>query len=86
MGTPRATPENRPAHLRRYPDWEEACRHSRANRAVAEITVEVRGTLVRAEIVKPRYGDAVITYFHSGLVMRPATTREVDSIKSWKVY
>jgi len=78
--------KERPPELRRYPDWEAACRHSRTGRAVAEIWIEHKGEWIRAEVVKPRFGDGTIHYYHSGLVIRKATSREIDCITTWKVY
>ena len=78
--------KERPAHLRKYQDWEEACRYSREEKAVGQTVIDLRGKLIKAEIIKPRFGDGEITYYHSGLVIRKATTREIDSVKKWKVY
>jgi len=76
----------RPTHLKDYSDWEEACRYSREEKAVGQTVIDLRGKLVKAEIVKPRFGDATIHYYHSGLVIRKATAQEVDGVKKWRVY
>jgi len=78
--------KERPAHLRQYRDWEEACRQSTEDKAVGQTVIEIRGRLIKAEIIKPRFGDGTINYYHSGLVIRKATTKEIDSVKKWKVY
>jgi len=76
----------RPPHLQTYSNWEEACGVSKWGKAVGQIQIDHRGALQRVEIIKPRHGDAMITYYHSGLEIRKATTQEVDSCTKWKPY
>lgn len=70
-----------------YRDWEEAAKASPSRKAVAKIDIEKPdGSKMKAEIVKPLHGDGWIHYENSGIKIRKATAREVDSRSRWDDY
>lgn len=72
---------------KRFPeDWEAAARMSKQKKAVGETVIDDRGHLRTVEIIKPLEGDATINYSKSGVVIRKATSREIDSCKRWKPF
>lgn len=67
-----------------YDNWEDACKHSKWNRAVGEGYITYKNARVHVEIIKPLYEDPYIVYYHTGIKIRKATTRETDRIRKWK--
>lgn len=70
----------------KYDSFDEACEESVRGQAVAKIVVNYKGGPHKAEIVKPRNGDAMIHFYHSAIPIRKATAHEVDSVKQWSPY
>jgi len=68
------------------PDFYSACDASLYNKAVSKIDIEYKGNRIRAEIVKPRNGDGWIHFEQSGIRIRKATSKEIDSRKRWDPY
>lgn len=67
-------------------DFESACRASKQRKAVGNIKVLVKGQMVDADIIKPLYGNAEITWADSAYPIRTATTKEVDMVRYWRPY
>ncbi len=74
----------------RYPDWEEACKHSKLNMAISsEQFFKVRNRMRKCYIVKPRYKDPYLVLNNMTPVPREEytlTARQVDSAGPWKAY
>lgn len=70
----------------RYKDWQEAAEASPHKKAIAKITIEHKGRSVKAEVIKPLKGDAMINFEGSGIAIRQATSREVDTRPRWDDY
>lgn len=70
----------------KYDSFDEACDKSSQGKAVARIVVNYKGGPHRAEIIKPRSGDATIHFYHSAIPIRKATASEIDSVKQWSPY
>ena len=68
----------------KYDNFDDACRASPSNKAIGFIRIEHEGKRIDAELIKPIRGNGVIVYKdHPGIPIRPATSREVDSIRRW---
>ena len=67
-----------------YRDWEEAAKKSKWQKAVAKIHIVHKNRMIKAEIIKPLYKDPVVVYYHSGVIIRHATSQEMDRITRWK--
>lgn len=69
-----------------YSDWEAACRANRFQKAVATTEIEHKGKMQKVDVIKPLHGDAVICWANTGVRIRMATTKEVDSLRRWRPY
>lgn len=64
--------------------WEDAAKQSKWGKAIGKLYIIHKNRLTRVEVVKPLHGDADMVYYHSGIVLRKATNKEIDKIKKWK--
>ena len=64
--------------------WEEAAKKSKWEKAIGKSWIVHRNKLIKVEVIKPLHHDGYIVYYHTGIIIRKATTREVDRIKKWK--
>jgi len=70
-----------------YRDWEQAARNSKFEKAVGEQAIELpNGEAMRVEVVKPMHRDGFLVYPKSGVVIRQATPKEVDTAKLWRPF
>ena len=70
-----------------FRDWEAAAKASPFGKAVGkDLIIEQKGSRMEAEVIKPLFGDALIVWKGTGIKIRSATTREIDSIKKWLPY
>ena len=67
-----------------FDNWNEAAQQSHKKKAVGQIVIDHRGRLRKVEIIKSLEGDGIIHYPASGVVIRKATSQEIDSCKKWK--
>lgn len=72
--------------MAKYRDWEEAARKSKHRKAIHTTWIVHQGRRVEADLVKPLYGDGYWYYTDTALVIRKATTREVDSVTAWESF
>lgn len=66
-----------------YKNWYDACMESRYRKAVANIDIEHKGKRVAAQVVKPLNGDGWIVYKDTGIRIRQASPKEIDSRTKW---
>ncbi len=74
------------AKSRVFRDWEEAAKGSKFGKAVGSITIEHKDKRMRADIVKPLNGDGTIYWEGVAIPIRRATSREVDSCRTWRAF
>lgn len=68
-----------------FRDWEEACENTRFNRAVGKLgKIRHNGQEVEVDVLKEPGKNGYVVYAGTGLVIRTATTAEVDSIVKWR--
>lgn len=70
--------------MKTYETWEEAAEKSAFGRAITSLVVTINNRPVKAELIKSKNKNGIIVYRHSAVQIREATTREVDSARSWK--
>lgn len=69
-----------------FDNWEDAAKMCKYGKAVGRFRAEVDGRIQPVDLVKPLGRDGVVCYEGTGVVIRRATTREIDSITRWWTY